>query len=198
VGRATVGFVSSPAVSPGEMVASVFLPLEEEPASNHSHLIGAVTEYLRCMEAASLAAPASLPCLLVSLLQHDARLHELAAWAPVLGRPPGKAVALEVAEAAKAYPPAMQVVQDLLHRPSTHDVYINVLLKEGNVVVRASRQHGQAPPPPLPTTTTTLIVSIGAMRRRVVTRCSVRAGGWWEHRARCGTREPTAWRRCRP
>lgn len=126
----------SPAVSPDEMVASVFVPLEEEPNPNVSHLIGAVTEYMRCMDAASLAVPASLPCLLVSLLQHDGRLHELASWAPVLGRPPGKAVALEVAEAAKAHPPAMQVVQDLLHRPSTHDVYINVLLKEGNVVVR--------------------------------------------------------------
>jgi hypothetical protein len=151
------------------MVVSVFVPLEEEPNPNVSHLIGAVTEYMRCMEAASLAVPASLPCLLVSLLQHDGRLHELASWTPVLGRPPGKAVALEVAEAAKAHPPAMQVVQDLLHRPSTHDVYINLLLKEGNVVVRL----------PAPSRTLRLMPDHQDCAQGVWVICVRCSGAWW-------------------
>jgi len=141
----------SPAVSPEDVATYVFAPLEAGTQSDAPFVIAALTEYLRCCETTRLTCPASLPTILFALLRRERRLHELPAWVPALSRPPGKQVALEVAKSAKEHPPAMQVVQDLLHRPSTHEVYVTVLLQEGRVLdaLRYARKNGVESVPPM-------------------------------------------------
>mmetsp|Transcript_34517 Transcript_34517/g.47834 ORF Transcript_34517/g.47834 Transcript_34517/m.47834 type:complete len:727 (+) Transcript_34517:464-2644(+) len=108
---------------------------EEEKADRGvEYLLAVAVEYVRCAETHSLSPPPALILHLLTLLRRLRRLHLLPAYVPLLRKPPGAQLALQVAALGAQYPPALHVAQDMLHRPTCHQAHVNLMIKEGRIV----------------------------------------------------------------
>ncbi|CAM0878106.1 unnamed protein product [Alopecurus aequalis] len=123
--------VTSVAISPIEMVQSVFLLVEDEMMGDPAYLIAVIMEFLRSMSKAGLKAPPNLYVMMTTLLARSNRYAEIALFVSNKILEPSRELAMQLVELGRHHSLTRKLGVDMLRERCLHHDYVAVLLQEG-------------------------------------------------------------------
>jgi len=123
--------VASVAISPIEMVQSVFVLVEDEMMADPAYLIAVILEFLRSLSKAGLKAPPDLYVMMTALLACSNRYAEIALFVSNKILEPSRELAMQLIELGRQHSLTRKLGVDMLRERCLHHDYVAALLQDG-------------------------------------------------------------------
>lgn len=123
--------VASVAISPIEMVQSVFVLVEDEMMGDPAYLIAVIMEFLRSLSKAGLKAPPDLYVMMTALLACSNRYAEIALFVSNKILEPSRELAMQLIELGRQHSLTRKLGVDMLRERCLHHDYVAALLQDG-------------------------------------------------------------------